>query len=101
MVAVNEASLLPAVPAAGCATNTALAAPGLITILPVMAEVSAPHVAFNVYVPAVIRMSLLNVATPLTAVAVSVLPEVKPPGPLCIAIVTVEVSDVITLPLES
>ena len=99
MVAVNEASLLPTVPVVGtCARTTALAAPALITILPVVDENSVPSVTFNVYVPAVFRMRLLNVATPFTAVAVSVLPEVKPPGPLCTAIVTAEVFDVTTLP---
>ena len=99
MVAVNGASLLPAVPAVGtCARVNEYAAAALITILPVIAEVSSPHVTFNVYVPAVFRVRLLNVAKPFTAVAGSVLQEVKPPGPLCTAIVTVEVSDVTALP---
>ena len=98
MVAVNEASLLPTVPVVGtCARTTALAAAALITILPVVAKVSDPSVALNVYVPAMFRMRLLNVATPLAAVAVT-WPKVKPLGPLCIAIVTAEVFDVTTLP---
>ena len=44
---------------------------------------------------------LLNVATPLTAVTLIVLPAVNPPGPLATAIVTVEVSLVTTLPNAS
>ena len=66
----------------------------LITMLPEVAEVSDPSVAVNVYVPAVFRMRLLNVANPFTAVAVSVLPAVKPAGPEATAIVTVDVFDV-------
>ena len=67
-------------------------------MLPVMAEVSDGSVAVKMYVPAVFRVRLLNVATPLTADAVSVLPEVKPPGPDVTAIVTVEVFDVTVFP---
>ena len=66
-------------------------------MLPVVAEVSAPAVTVKVYVPDVFRIRLLNVATPFTAFAVSVLPEVKPPGPLFTAIVTAEVFDVTKL----
>jgi hypothetical protein len=50
------------------------------------------------YVPAVFRMRLLNVATPFTALAVSVLPAVKPAGPEATAIVTVDVFDVTVFP---
>ena len=71
-----------------------LAAAALIAMLPEVADVSDPSVALNVYVPAVFRMRLLNVATPFTAVAVSVLPAVKPAGPEATAIVTVDVFDV-------
>ena len=72
----------------------------LIVMLPVVAEVSVPSVALNVYAPAVFRIRLLNVATPFTAVAVSVLPEVKPApaGPVAMAIVTVDVFDVTVFP---
>ena len=75
-----------------------LTAPALIVILPVVAGVSDRSVAVNVYVPAVFRVRLLNVATPLIAVAVSVLPEAKPPGPLCTVIVTVEAFEVTVFP---
>ena len=75
----------------------------LIWMLAVVAEVSDPSVALNVYVPAVFRMRLLKVATPFTAVAVSVLPPAKtaPEGPVAMAIVTVDVFDVIVFPLAS
>ena len=81
-------------PEAGTEVNATLLA--LIWTLPVVADVSVPSVALNVYVPAVFRTRLVNVATPFTAVAVSVLPEVKPApaGPEATAIVTVDVSDV-------
>ena len=76
-----------------------LAAAALITMFPAVAEVSVPALTLNVYVPAVFRVRLEKVATPYTAFAVSVLPEAKPLlGPLCKAIVTVEVSDVTVLP---
>ena len=78
-----------------------LAAAGLIAMLTEVAEVSDPSVAFNAYVPDVFRMRLLNVATPFTAVAVSVLPAVKPAGPVAMAIVTVEVFDMTVFPLAS
>ena len=78
-----------------------LAAPALITMLPVVAGVSDPSVALKVYVPTVVSLRLLNVATPFTAVAVSVLPAAKPPGPLCTAIVTVELFDITIFPLAS
>ena len=44
---------------------------------------------------------LLNVATPLTAATLVVLPAVNPPGPLATAIVTLDVSLVTTLPNAS
>ena len=64
---------------------------------PDVAEANDPATAFNVYFPALASLTLLNFATPYTAFAVSVLPEVKPPGPLFTAIVTVEVFDVTKL----
>ena len=89
-------------PEAGTEVNTTLfAAAALITMLLVVAELSDPSVAVNVYVPGVFRMRLLNVATPFTAVAVSVLPPVKPAGPEATAIVTVDVFDVTVFPLAS
>ena len=83
-------------PEAGTEVNATLLA--LIWMLAVVAEVSDPSVALNVYVPAVFRMRLLNVATPFTGVAVSVLPAVKPAGPEATAIVTAEVFDVTVFP---
>ena len=74
-----------------------LAATALIVMLPVVAEVSDPSVAPNVYVPVVSRKSLLKVATPLTAVAVVSLTE-KPAGPEATVIVTREVFDVTVFP---
>ena len=47
------------------------------------------------------RTRLLNVATPLTAATLVVLPAVNPPGPLATAIVTVDVLLVTTLPNAS
>ena len=89
-------------PEAGTEVNTTLlAAAALIAMLPVVADVSDPSVAVNVYVPDVFRMRLLNVATPVTAVAVSVLPAVKPAGPEATAIVTMDVFDVIVFPKAS
>ena len=75
-----------------------LAVAGLIAMLAVVAKVSPGAVAVKVYVPVVFRMRLLNVATPPDAGAVSMLPEVKPAGPVALAIVTVEVSDVTVFP---
>ena len=82
-------------------STTLLAAAALIVMLPVVAEVSDPSVTVKVYVPVVLRMRLLNVATPFTVVAVSVLPVVKPAGPEATAIVTVEVFEVTVFPEPS
>ena len=43
----------------------------------------------------------MNVATPLTAATLVVLPTANPPGPLATEIVTVDVSVFTTVPLES
>ena len=99
MIAV---SAVPAVPEEeGAYNHNWLAAAALITMLPEVAEVSDPSVAVNVYVPDLSRMRLLNVATPFTAVAVSVLPAVKPAGPEITAIVTMDVFDVTVFPKAS
>ena len=94
--AVNE---VPAVPVVGtCVNASLLAADALITMLPVVAGV-IPPVAMKVYVPDVFRVRVLNVATPFTALAVSVQPVARlVVGPLLTAIVTVEVFDVTKLP---
>jgi hypothetical protein len=84
-----------------CWRTNWLAAAGLTVILPEVALVSVPSVTLSVYVPAVSKTRLLNVATPLTAAALVVLPVVNPPGPLATAIVTVDVLPVITLPKAS
>ena len=77
-----------------------LAAAALTTRLRVMAEVSDPSVAVNVYVPDLFRKRLLNVAIPFTAVAVSVLLGAKlaSTGPVFTVIVIGEGFDTTTLP---
>ena len=102
MDAFNAANLVPAVPVGGdVVMSNLLATAGLIVRLPLTPEVKVPCVALRVYVPAVLRVRLLNLAMPFIEVAVNVLPEAKLPGPVFTANVTVALFEVITLPYAS
>ena len=75
-----------------------LAAAGLMVIALVVAPVREPSLTLRVYVPAVLKIRLLKLATPLTAATDVVLPLANPPGPLNTVTVTVDVFDVTVLP---
>jgi hypothetical protein len=87
----------------GCTVNAnCVAVPGVILNPVLVADVSAPEVAFNVYpVPVLLILILGNVATPATAVCVAVPDSVPLPGFVPIARITALTADVTTLPSAS
>jgi hypothetical protein len=92
---------VPAVPVEGgwVVKTSLVAAAGTIVTLELAAlAVSPEEVAVNVSGPEVSRIRLLNVATPLTADTVAVLPDAKLPEEGASVIEAVEVAS--TLPLE-